>query len=129
MKLLFTMLLIVGVFAGIYRIGMAAYGWFELSGLVEDIASEEVPKIVERAQQGGFGASTERFVKIRESILKGAQEAGVPVRPEDVAVNTVDNTLDVRVSWDAPMVTYQGKSYLEIPMSVQKSFSLARARR
>jgi hypothetical protein len=63
-------------------------------------------------------------VKIREAIMKGAAGANVPLRADDVAVGIVDNMLDVRLAWDAPMVVYNGKAYLAIPMTMQRRFSL-----
>jgi hypothetical protein len=129
-KLLFIMLVVVGIGYGVYNAGQAAYGWFEMSSVVSDIAEAELPKLRQETQQGGFGlsASAERFGKIRAAIMKGAAEHGVPLRAEDVVVSAADNRLEVRLSWDAPMVTYQGKSYLELPISVQKSYSLGQGR-
>jgi len=125
MKGFFIALLVVGFFAGVYQLGMAGYGWFEVRGAVEDVATSEIPKMA-ATPQTTFGGGSERYGKIREDIIKRVHEAGVPVRAEDVTVNAVNNALDVRVSWDAPLVVYQGKPYLEIPLSVSKQYSLAR---
>ena len=129
MKLLFTALIIVAALAGIYQFTLAGYGWFQMSGAVDDMATKELPGIIERIQQQGGTSSVfgggDGYVKIREGILRAAEEAKVPLRREDVAVGVVDNMLDVRLSWDAPIVVYKGKTYLEIPMSMQRRFSLA----
>lgn len=119
-------LVVVGIFAGIYQVGMAAYGWLEVRGAVDDVAGTEIPKMAEHGQPSSFGGGNERVGKIRADIIKRAHEAGVPVRGEDVSVSAVNNALDVRVSWDAPLVVYQGRPYLEIPLSVSKQYSLAR---
>jgi hypothetical protein len=127
-KLVFTALIIVGALSGIYRFALAGYGWFQMSGVVDDTASKELPAMIERIQQAGgasYFSGGDGYVKIRESILRGAEEAKVPLRRDDVSVAIVDNMLDVRLSWDAPMVVYNGKAYLEIPMSMQRRFSLA----
>jgi hypothetical protein len=39
-----------------------------------------------------------------------------------VNVNVVDGMLDVRLAWDVPMIVYQGKAYLELPMTLQRGF-------
>ncbi len=130
MKLLFTALLIVVVGFGIVQFAQASYGWFQMSGVVDDQAANEIPRIIERIQQAGglWDTSADRYVKMREGIVKGAQEAGVPLQKESVAIGIVDNMLDVRLSWDAPLVTYQGKPYVELPMTVQRRFAITRAR-
>jgi len=128
-KLLTTVLIIVAVVYGVFQFAVAGYGWFQMSGIVDDHARNELPAIVEQVQQaGGSGAidGGARYVKILDGIMKGAQEAGVPLRREDVAIGIVDNMLDVRLNWDAPVVVYQGKPYVEIPMSVQRRFALVR---
>jgi len=121
-KRLVTLLVIVGVVYGVYNFTIAAYGWFQMANIVDEVARPEATKL--GAQQSGFGGfeSRDRFGRVREGILKGSKEIGVPLRPEDVNINVVDGMLDVRLSWNAPMVAYQGKTYLELPMTVQRGF-------
>lgn len=127
MKLLFNALIIVALLYGVYQFARAGYGWFQMSGVVDDTATRELPALIEKAREGSaasaFGGGN-GYTKIREGILKGAEEANVPLRSDDVAVGIVDNMLDVRLSWDAPVVVYDGKAYIEIPMSMQRRFSL-----
>ena len=129
MKLLFTALIIIAALSGIYQFALAGYGWFQMSGVVDDMATQELPGLIDRVQQGS-GSSTfgggDGYAKLRAGILRGAKEAKVPLRSDDVVVGIVDNMLDVRLSWDAPVVVYNGKSYVEIPMSMQRRFSLHR---
>ena len=128
MKRLITALVVIGVCYGIYQFAVAAHGWFQMSGVVDDVAEKEIPGVIERAtQQAGLpsaGLDGERSMKIREDIVKRAEEAKVPLRRDDVAVGIVDNMLEVRLAWDAPIVVYKGRPYVEIPMSVQRRFSL-----
>ena len=128
MKILFTMLLVVALAFGGYHGVMAVYGWFEMMGVTDEVAKAEIPTIVDRVQQGGLAAldTRDRFVKIRDGILKGAKEAGVALNPDDVVVTIADNMLDVRLSWDAPLAVFQGKSYLDIPMTLQRTYPLAK---
>ena len=128
MKLVFTALIIVGALSGIYQFALAGYGWFHMSGVVDDAATKELPVMIDRIQQAGgasYFSGGDGYMKIREAILRGAEEAKVPLRRDDVSVGIVDNMLDVRLSWDAPMVVYNGKTYIEIPMSMQRRYSLA----
>jgi hypothetical protein len=122
-RLLFTALVIVGVVYGVYNFTNAAYGWFQVSSLVDEVVKEELAK---PGSGGTFAAleARDRFARIRDRIIKGAREARVNLRPENVEVNIVDSMLDVRLAWAAPMVVYGGKTYLEIPMSMQRAFAM-----
>ena len=130
MKVLFTALVILGFVFGAYHFTMAGYGWFQMAGVVDDVASNEIPRIVQASQQqsSGFPATAgERFAKVREGIMKGAEGAQVRLRAEDVAITvTPDNMLDIRLSWDAPLAVFRDKAYLEIPMTLQRAYSLSK---
>ncbi len=123
-----TALVLVALGYGIYQSALAANGWFQMSGAIDAVAEKEIPAVIERAsQQAGLpsaGLDGERSAKIRADLMKRAEEANVPLRAEAVDVGIVDNMLEVRVAWDAPIVVYNGRAYLEIPMSMQRRFSL-----
>ena len=71
MKLLFTALVIVVVGFGVVQFANAAYGWFQVSGVVEDQVANELPRIVERIQPASitWDVGTDRYVKLRENII------------------------------------------------------------
>jgi hypothetical protein len=123
-RLFITLLVIVAVVFGVYNFTMAAYGWFQITNLVDEVARPEASKL--GGAQGGFaGFETQaRFGRLREAILNGSKAAGVNLRPEDVNIGIVDGMLDVRLAWSAPIVEFRGKTYLEIPMSVQRGFQI-----
>jgi hypothetical protein len=129
-KLLFTALVIVLVGYGVVQFANAAYGWFQVSGVVEDETASELPRIIDRVGQANltWDVGNDRYVKLRENIVRGAHDVGVPLQKDRVAIGIVDNMLDVRLSWDAPVVVYQGTPYVELPMTVQRRFSLTRPR-
>lgn len=128
MKLLVTALVIIGVCYGIYQFAMAANGWFQMSGALEQVAEKDLPAVIERAQQQAglpsAGLDSGSYTTIRERIMKAAEEHNVPLRRDDVAIGIVDNMLEVRLAWDAPIIVYDGRSYVELPMSMQRRFSL-----
>jgi hypothetical protein len=129
MKLVVTALIVLGIFYGIYQVAMAANGWFQMSGAVDQVAEKELPAMIERAkQQAGLpsaGLDRERSATLRAGILKAAEEARVPLQQEGVAIDVVENALEIRLAWDAPIVVYDGRPYVELPMSMQRRFSLA----
>ena len=126
MKGLISALIIVALLYGIYQFTLAAYGWFQMTTVVDDIAGRELRGIAERHQQPRSLFEGDRYATLRAGILRGAEEAGVPLRAENVSISVNDNVLDVRLSWGAPMVTYQGHTYLQIPMTIQRGFALTR---
>ena len=128
MKKLITALVLVSIGYGIYQFAIAAHGWFQMSGAVDTVAENEIPGVIERAsQQSGLpsaGLDGERSARIRAEIMKRAEEANVPLQADNVAVGIVDNMLEVRLAWEAPVVVYNGKAYVELPMSMERRFSL-----
>ena len=123
MKFLITCLIVVGILFSIYHATVAAYGWFQLASAVDEVATREVPAVA--ASQGSFSFG-DKYGRMREQIMIRAREAGVPLTPEKVAVGVSNGVLDVRLSWDAPIVVYNGRSYVEIPMTLQRGYSLNR---
>jgi len=119
MRILVTLLVIVAVVWGLYNFTMAAYGWFQMANIVDEIARPEATRL---ASSSGSIDNMGAFSRVRESILKGSKAAGVELRPDDVKVSVVDGMLDVRLAWNAPMLFYGDKTYFEIPMSLQRGF-------
>ncbi len=126
MKGLFTALVIVGVLYGVYQGAMIGYGWFQLSSVLDDVATAETPALASAAQSGAFFGASDRYGRIREGVVKGAREAGVPLRAEDVTIDVSGNMLNIRLAWDAPMIVYDGKAYVEVPMTLSRAFALNR---
>jgi hypothetical protein len=128
MKLVFTALVVIGLLYGVYQAAIAGNGWFQMSGAVDQVAEKELPALIERAkQQAGLpsaGLDNERATSIRAQILRAAEEHRVPLRQDDVAVGVVDNSLEIRLAWDAPIVVYAGRPYVELPLSMERRFSL-----
>jgi hypothetical protein len=123
MRILVTLLVIVAVVYGLYNFTMAAYGWFQMANLVDEIARPEATKLAS-SQGSSFGSFDNQagFGRVREGILKGARDVGVNLRPEDVNVKVADGMLDIHLNWTVPMVAYRDKTYLDMPMTLQRGF-------
>ena len=124
MKLLIGALILVAILYGIYHATVAAYGWFQMANALDEVATREIPTVA--ASQGSF-AFSDRYGRVREQIMSRAREAGVPLTPERVAVGVANGMLDVRLSWEAPLFVYNGRRYVEIPMTLQRGYALNRA--
>ncbi len=119
MRILVTLLVIVAAVWGLYNFTMAAYGWFQMANIVDEIARPEATRL--GSSQGSLDTLA-GFSRIREAILKRSQEAGVALRTDDVKISVVDGMIDVRLAWTAPIVAYGDKTYLDIPMTLQRGF-------
>ena len=122
MKVLFTVALIFGILWSIYSAAMAAWSYFELSSLVEEVVSRDLPRLL--ADKGW--KSGDRAQKIRDAIVKAATEAGVELDPDGVLVSEEDGELWVRINSGYPLVRYQGQRLFSIPISTAHSFSMSR---
>jgi hypothetical protein len=119
MRILVTLLVIVAVVYGLYNFTMAAYGWFQMANVVDEIARPEATRLA--SSQGSID-NIAGLSRVRDGILKRSPEVGVALRPDDVKVSVADGMLDVHLAWNAPMVAYGDKTYLDIPMTLQRGF-------
>lgn len=106
MKLVVLLLVVVVFFYAFYNGAAAIMSYMELSGVV-DRALEE---------RGRSGA-----VAVRDAIVQGAGQAGVELREPNVLVSEEGGVYSVRVQWTWPVLSYQGKDVLEIPLSLTRS--------
>jgi hypothetical protein len=106
LKVIVLLLVVVVFFYAFYNGAAAVWSYMELSGVV-DRALEE---------RGRAGA-----VAVRDAIVQGAGEAGVPLREPNVHVSEEAGVYSVRVQWTWPVFSYQGKDVLEIPLSLSRS--------
>ena len=120
MKVVVTLLIVLGIIWGIYSGFMAVWSYFELSNLVEEVVPRELPKIRERASW----AKTERVTKIHAAIVRGANEAGVALDPDAVTVTEEDGAIWVRINAAYPVIRYRGEIMLSIPISTAHSFAI-----
>lgn len=108
MKIVLVALLVLAFFYAFYSGVMVIWSYLEVSGAV-DRAWEE---------QGKNGASS-----VRAAIVKHAADAGVPLDDRLVQVGEDDRSLSVRLRWSWPVVSYQGETIVEIPLSMERAFA------
>ncbi|HSE93249.1 MAG TPA: hypothetical protein VLF19_08080 [Methylomirabilota bacterium] len=79
----------------------------------------QVASVVDRAweDQGRNGAAA-----VRTAIVKGASEAGVPLEVRFVQVGEDERIMAVAVRWSFPAVSFRGDTFVEIPLSLQRSY-------
>jgi hypothetical protein len=108
MRALALLLVAIGCFYLFYSGAMAVWSYLTLSGIVEDAVQE----------RGRTAAGP-----VREAILRGAAASGLALDEGQVLVETDERALNVHLRWTWPLVTYQGTAYVEVPLSLERSFA------
>lgn len=107
MKALGGALVALAFFYAFYAGVMTLWSYIQIAGVV-DKAWED---------HGRSGASS-----VRTAIVRGANDAGVPLDTRFVAVGEDERTISVAVRWSFPVVSYKGEVFVAIPLSLQRSF-------
>lgn len=105
MKLVTGTLVALACFYGFYCGAMAAWSYFRMSEIVEDLGA------------GGTATGPEA---VREAIVARARAAGIGLDAGRVAVSDEPGSLGVRVRWTWPVITWEGTPVLEIPLSLER---------
>ncbi|OLC32006.1 MAG: hypothetical protein AUH81_16880 [Candidatus Rokubacteria bacterium 13_1_40CM_4_69_5] len=101
-------LLVLGLSYASYAGLLAAWSYLELSGVVDQALADQA--------RSGAGL-------VRAAIIKGAQEAGVRIDGRNVVVGETERALAVRLEWSWPVIAYQGREILEVPLSLERSLA------
>jgi len=112
MKLVFWLLVAVGLFYGAYSGMMAVWSYFQINDIVEQ-AVRERPGL----------AADERIRQVREEIVKGAARSGLALDGRAIDVQSAGGGLTVKVRWTYPVIVYNNETVLAIPLSVDRGFS------
>lgn len=107
MKALGGILVALAFFYALYAGGMMVWSYIQIAGAV-DKAWEE---------QGRNGAGP-----VRTAIIKGAAAAGVPLDVRLVTVAEDERVLSVAVRWLFPAISYKDDVFLEVPLSLHRTF-------
>ena len=113
MKGLFIIVVIFGIVYGVYTAAMAAWSYFEISNVVEDVVPRELPKASESWR--------DRNGTIREAVLTGATKAGISLDPAGISVSEEGGSLWVKIRYAYP-VARVGDRQFTIPISTARSF-------
>lgn len=107
MKGLFVLLLILAFFYVFYCGAMSIWSYLALSDIVERA-------VLEHGKVAG---------PVRNYIVRGAAESGVPIQERNIVVTSDERSLSVNLRWSFPVVKYHGEDVLEIPLSLERGFA------
>ena len=115
MKLFFWGLVAVAAAYAAYGAMMSAWQYFQVSGVVDDVMQ---PRTI--AKLGSARA-------VKNRILQGTAESGVPLEDREVSVSTDNRVYTVNIIWSFPVIIFKGEPVLSIPLSLKRSKQIAAA--
>jgi hypothetical protein len=104
-KLLAGLLLVLAILYAFYVAVLAAWSYYEASVVVDRVLTAP----------GRLGAEG-----VRAAILRGVAEAGLRLDERHVAVSETEQGLVVRLTWSQPVLSYQGRELLELPLVLER---------
>jgi hypothetical protein len=118
MKALAWVFVAIGCVYVFYSAAMAVWSYIEVTSVVEEVVNERASR-TERQ---------ERARRVRDDIAKKVAASGINVDERSISVSDEGKTLDVSVRWNWPVITYQEKEYLAVPMKHDRSFEVPERR-
>jgi hypothetical protein len=125
MRKIFGLLVIALIVYGVYSAGMAGYAYVTISNLMDEVVPRHIPAT---PSSGDRFATQERDDRIRAAVAQAVTAAGLAIEPAAVDVAEEAGRLAVRVSYQHPVVTFQGETKAAIPVSVTSKFPLGMPR-
>ena len=118
MKALGWVLVAIACVYVFYSAAMAAWSYLEVTSVVEEVVNERASRT----------DGQERAGRVRDDIAKKVAASGINVDDRAISVNDDGKTLDVSVRWNWPVITYQDKEYLALPMKHDRTFAVPERR-
>ena len=128
MKILVTVLVVVGLGYGAYTAILAVGTYLEVAQIIDDAMLDLKPGLIDDMRQALSGDRSDPVAKLREAILAKTAKARLPIGPEDITVIDTEPRLQVRVKWAQPVIVYQNEVVFAVPLSVKRGFGSERAR-
>jgi len=114
MKVLFWILVAIGCVYVFYSGAMAVWSYLEVISVVEEVVNEHASRT----------GRDERASRVRDEIAKKVAASGISVDERAISVADQGTSLDVDVRWSWPVIVYQGREYLAVPLKHERTFSV-----
>jgi hypothetical protein len=118
------LLLFLGVLAWVaWTIVTAGSSYLEVSGLVEQAVTDAAKRRKANWAVGRMDSSIDFVNAVRSGVIAGARQAGIRLDEGTIEVVEVTHGVRCSVKWGIPALTFQGQTYLTLPMSFSGTFS------
>ncbi len=118
MKFLFWVFVAIGIVYLFYTGSMAVWSYLEITSLVEEVVNERASR-TDRQERAG---------RVRDDLVKKVAASGINVDERSILVNDEGKTLDVSVRWSWPVIVYQEREYLAVPLKHERTFQIPERR-
>lgn len=114
MKVLFWIFVAIGCVYVFYTGAMAVWSYLEITSVVEEVVNERASRTDRQ----------ERASRVRDDIAKKVMASGINVDERAISVNDEGKTLEVSVRWNWPVIVYQEREYLAVPLKHDRTFEV-----
>jgi hypothetical protein len=118
MKALGWVFVAIGCVYVFYSAAMAVWSYLEITSVVEEVVNERASR-TERQ---------ERATRVKDDIAKKVAASGISVDDRAIAVIDEGKTLEVSVRWKWPVIVYQEREYLAVPLKHDRTFEVPERR-
>ena len=118
MKVLFWIFVAIGCVYAFYTGAMAVWSYLEITSIVEEVVNERAAR-TDRQDRAG---------RVRDDIVKKVAASGIPVDERSISVSDEGKTLEVGVRWNWPLIVYQEREYLSVPLKHDRTFAVPERR-
>jgi hypothetical protein len=118
MKVLAWIFVAIGCVYVFYTGAMAVWSYLEVTSVVEEVVNERASRTDRQ----------ERASRVRDDIVKKAAASGINVDERAISVSDEGKTLDVSVRWNWPVIVYQEREYLAVPLKHDRTFEVPERR-
>ena len=109
-----------------YTAAFATANYLETSHLVNRIAADAVAK-GKAAADAQLPEARQQFANdVRATLLAASSRPGTGLTRDGVAVSQTPDGVRVTVQWSYPLVAYGERTFVAVPLSVDRSISLKR---
>jgi hypothetical protein len=114
MKVLFWIFVAIGCVYVFYTGAMAVWSYLEITSVVEEVVNERASRTDRQ----------ERASRVRDDIAKKVMASGINVDEGAISVSDEGKTLEVSVRWNWPVIVYQQREYLAVPLKHDRTFEV-----
>ena len=113
MKALVWVFVAIGCVYVFYSSAMAIWSYLEVTSVVEEVVNERASRTDRQ----------DRATRVRDDIVKKMAASGINIDERAISVSDEGKTIDVSVRWNWPVIVYQEREYLAVPMKHERSFA------
>ena len=118
MKALVWVFVAIGCVYVFYTGAMVVRSYLEMTSAVEEVVAERASR-TERHERAG---------RVRDDIVKKVAASGINVDERAISIADEGRTLDVSVRWNWPVIVYQGRELVAIPLKHERTFEFPERR-